>query len=140
MRSERYELYYDVKPPSNLLPSWRDTTTRPGRERPDLTIFDIYERRAILVDVKFSEVKGWAKGDHLSEVQTYLHSFGLARGGIVYPATNAEVRVHDGSGMALIEVPLLPSKDLDITQHLEMAIEDLWTPIPPLVSGTRVTA
>lgn len=133
MHSERYDLYYDTKPPGDVLRSWRSTSARPADERPDILVHDRVQNRVAVVDVKFrADATGRARQDDLFEMQGYMQSFGIRAGGIVYPSDRREPVSIEGDGYALSEIPLRPAVSVADVQHVVLsALDRLWTSPPP---------
>jgi hypothetical protein len=132
MRSGNLDLFYDSHPPATLLPSWRDGTDRPGYERPDVVVIDRDGRRAIVVDAKFRiDQSGRTPADALQEMQGYLQSFSIRRGGIAFPAQNRNPRRVEANGFLLLELPIYPLDTTEpLLEYVRGAIADLWTPLP----------
>jgi hypothetical protein len=108
MAGNGVSLFYDMKPPPGLLPSWRDGTRRPGSERPDVTLFDSKRGSAIVIDAKFRVAADnkHAMGDDLFEMQGYMDSFGLSSGAIVYPGMEPVPEVVEARSRRLLALPL----------------------------------
>lgn len=136
MFSSRFDLYYDVRPPAHVLRSWRDSSSRPAQERPDIVVFDRKNRNVAVVDAKFKSgpQTGGANAQDLFEMQAYLQSFGLRRGGIVFPgevvpgdppeAVSAEENL-------LLGIPMLPHEEVNVLcTSVRDAIGELWQPAP----------
>ncbi len=109
MASKDWQLYFDTKPPKSKLASWRDTTARRAEERPDLVLIGPDSGQALLLDAKFkldSTVSTRATQADLFEMQGYLNSFGVGRGGIIYPGPAPAASVHTAGGNTLLELPI----------------------------------
>ena len=146
MFSETLSLYYDLHPPAALLPSWRDATTRPANERPDVLLIDEVNQRAALLDAKFRRDANpeLANAADIQEAQAYLQSFSVAKAGIVFPGTRACSHHVAANGNLILEIPLRPALS-EPDAMLRKAIEELWVPLPrsvPVVNeaGARVLA
>ena len=128
MADAAIELYYDVRPATELLASWRDATTRPANERPDIILFDRAAKRAVILDVKFRVGPGGkAKSEDLQEMQSYLHSFGLSTGGIVYPG-DGEACFHAAKGQTLVELPIRPQTDHRLLlERVRETVASMWS-------------
>jgi hypothetical protein len=128
MSSEWVDLYYDVHVSS--LPSWRDGTDRPANERPDVVIVDRRHHRVALIDAKYRKTGERANADDLLEMQAYLNSFDLTRGGIAYPGQRPEPALVEGQTFRLVELPLLPDEPAALAQRVDAALDALWCPLP----------
>jgi hypothetical protein len=111
MYSEEYELYYDCRVPPDVIASWRDRSTRPANERPDILLYHRPTRSVAVLDAKFKvDTDGTsAKNEDLFEMQGYLNSFALRGGGIIFPGTSVKPRFVDGGSVLLAEIPLRAS-------------------------------
>lgn len=108
MRSTEWSLFFDAKVPVALLPSWRDHTSRPADERPDVVLLSRTGHPHLLLDAKFKQGPhaGRATQRDLFEMQAYMNSFSLANGGIVYPGPKPEAGHLHAEGNCLLELPL----------------------------------
>lgn len=108
MASEDWRMYYDTKPQKGELASWRDTTNRPGDERPDIVLIGNRPGEVILLDAKFKldSVTSRATQADLFEMQGYLNSFATKHGGILYPGPFPAASVIAAKGNALLELPI----------------------------------
>lgn len=130
MHSDELELYYDARPA--VLTSWRDPSSRPARERPDIVLLDKVRNLVAMLDVKFRiEPDGVsARNEDLFEMQGYMESFGLASGAIVFPGAKNLPRRITGEGKLLVELPLRPQffapGDEDALKSLADLTRELW--------------
>lgn len=108
MRSEDWRLYFDTKPPNSVLGSWRDATSRPANERPDIVLVGASPDQVLLLDAKFKidAVARHATQVDLFEMQGYLNSFAAKSGGIIFPGRTAAANVIAARGNALLELPI----------------------------------
>ena len=129
MASTRYDLYYDLHPPRQLLRSWRDESERSASERPDILLHDRQINRLALLEVKFrSEAQGLrANSDDVFEVQGYLNSFGLKAAGLIFPGSGS-VREIAGGGNLILEIPLGPQSANIWADTLRAVIGRIWQP------------
>lgn len=131
MASSEVDLYYDRRPPFNVLPSWRDNTTRPGEERPDIVLVDRRTNAVAVLDVKFRAAGNHAPGEDLQEMQSYLNSFGIAAGGVIFPGIGAPEYL-SASGRTLAEIPMrAAAPSVLLRERVREAVATLWT-IPSL--------
>lgn len=130
MYSDAYELFYDCRPPVNVISSWRDGTGRPADERPDIVVRRRADGAVAVMDVKFRIGRGGcARGEDLFEMQGYLNSFGIRAGGIVYPGTSSAANLIEGRDTFLMELPL---RALFFHKDQSAALKDLNTGIQRL--------
>lgn len=131
-------LYYDQKPPKKYLSSWRDGSTRPAGERPDVVVLDTKAKVSLVLDAKFRVDQDGqrAKAEDLFEMQGYLNSFDVKAGGIVFPGSTASAREVRGDSQAIVELPLRadlfqslgsPEK---VHEYVRLALLKAWTPLP----------
>lgn len=108
MKSEDWSLYFDTKPPRSVLGSWRDATSRPANERPDLVLIGPGSDQVLLLDAKFKidGAANHATQADLFEMQGYLNSFGVKSGAIIFPGPSALTNVIAAGGNALLELPI----------------------------------
>lgn len=108
MGSAEWRLYFDMKPPPDVLRSWRDATRRPADERPDILLISSAPKRALILDAKFKidAIAGRATQADLFEMQGYLNSFAAKSGGIVFPGSTATATLISAGGNALLELPI----------------------------------
>lgn len=107
MRSDEYDLYYDVRPPRAVLRSWRDGTIRPADERPDIVLRRRTDGAVAVLDAKFKvDREGRARSEDLFEMQGYLNSFSVAAGAIVFPGARSESVNIEAAGRTLSEFPI----------------------------------
>lgn len=108
MSSSAWRLYFDTKPPEDILASWRDSTSRPADERPDIILIGSSSKQVLLLDAKFKidSVEGHATQADLFEMQGYLNSFSAPCGGIIFPGPNAKANVIGAAGNVLLELPI----------------------------------
>jgi hypothetical protein len=111
MYSDEFELFYDCRVPARVMTSWRDATSRPADERPDIVLRHRSSGAVAVLDAKFKVDRDGssAKGEDLFEMQGYLNSFSLGAGGIVFPGAPSTPRFLDGQGITLAEIPLRAS-------------------------------
>lgn len=123
-------MYYDVRPPGEFLPSWRDKTERPNLDRPDIVLVDHGSGSVVLLDVKFRvDAEGLrVLGADLQEMQGYMQSFGMSVGGILFPG-KGEVRKISSMGNTLVEFPFRPQKNdhQALLQKVRETIASMWT-------------
>ena len=112
MHSHDWRLYFDTKPPRDVVSSWRDKTTRPADERPDILLISSNANRILVLDAKFKidSVASRATQTDLFEMQGYLNSFGAKSGGIIFPGEDAIANLIVASGNALLELPIRASQ------------------------------
>lgn len=108
MGSTGWRLYFDIKPPRAVLNSWRDATSRPADERPDILLVGSNPRQILVLDAKFKidAVARHATQPDLFEMQGYLNSFAAKSGGIIFPGPTAAANVIAAGGNALLELPI----------------------------------
>lgn len=109
MASADWQLYFDTKPPKAKLASWRDGTARPAVERPDIALISSSTGQVLLLDAKFKldpALDTRATQADLFEMQGYLNSFNVRRGGIIYPGPAPHSKVHTAAGNVLLELPI----------------------------------
>ena len=100
-------LFYDAQAPAQYLPSWRSRTARPALERPDIVVIDEANRRALVLDVKFSvDSSGRCRSTHLFEMQGYLNSYAIRSGGILFPGRPSTARNLSNGDFTIGEIPL----------------------------------
>jgi len=111
MRSPNLLLYFDVRPPKEMLASWRDLSGRPADERPDICLVDLATKRHLVIDAKYRTNRTGvrAKQEDLFEMHGYLNSFDVGRGAIVFPGNVADAAVLVGRGNQILELPLRAS-------------------------------
>ena len=123
------ELYYDMRPPSDILPSWRDLTARPSAERPDIVLVDRSTKQAVLLDVKFRNDRSGKEANvaDLHEMQSYMHSYGLAAGGIVFPG-RGDTQILSAIKRMLVALPLLPTAEHGaLLKRVRDTVNAMWT-------------
>lgn len=108
MRSTDWSLGFDANPPGKVLSSWRERSPRSARERPDISLVGATPDRSMLFDAKFRKAKvpTQAIPEDLFEMQGYLNSFAIARGGIIYPGDNPLAVIIEARGNRLVELPI----------------------------------
>ncbi|MDP2431996.1 MAG: hypothetical protein U1E29_03855 [Coriobacteriia bacterium] len=111
MKSERWRLFFDTKPPRGVMGSWRDATSRSADERPDVVLVGPNPGQVLLLDAKFKidGVASHATQADLFEMQGYLNSFAAKCGGIIFPGPAAAANVIAAGGNALLELPIRAS-------------------------------
>jgi hypothetical protein len=103
---DQADLYYDIKPPSHLLTSWRDSTSVADHDRPDILIH-LKEEKVAILDCKFKNYfKDGNLSDDIREMQAYMHSYGIEAVGILTPY-GREIDITDGRYRILV-CPLRP--------------------------------
>lgn len=123
MYSDKYELFYDCRPPAKVISTWRDDTIRPADERPDIVLRRRADGAVAVLDAKFRvDRQGVARAEDLFEMQGYLNSFAIRAGGIVFPGTSPVPRLLEGRGMLLVELPL---RALFFDEDQEGALDNL---------------
>jgi hypothetical protein len=129
MTSSRFDLYYDIHPPPQLLQSWRDASDRVAAERPDILLYDRDLNRLALLEVKFRSVANGLQGnpDDLFEVQSYLNSFNLRAAGLIFPGTGPVGEIA-GRGNLILEIPLAPSSANTRVETLRAIVSRVWQP------------
>jgi hypothetical protein len=108
MRSVNWAFGFDTKPPGTLLTSWRERTVRAADERPDISLVGATLERSILFDAKFrvAKVSTRARQEDLFEMQGYLNSFSIPRGGIIFPGSEPTATMIGWSRNRLVELPM----------------------------------
>lgn len=108
MRSADWKMYFDSKPPASLLASWRDQSGRPAGERPDISLVSTAVDSSVLLDAKFKSDRNPARATQadIFEMQGYLNSYNLARGGIIYPGSIPRANLIEARGNRILELPL----------------------------------
>lgn len=108
MRSAEWILGFDAAPPGKVLSSWRERTARPGDERPDISIIGSTADRSLLLDAKFKQDKIASRATQadLFEMQGYMNSFAVARGGIIFPGQEPIANLLEARGNRLLELPV----------------------------------
>lgn len=111
MKSEDWYLYFDSKPPQNVLGSWRDATSRPADERPDIVLVGSQPGQVLLLDAKFKigNTASHAMQTDLFEMHGYLNSFGANSGGIIFPGPTSTGNTISAGGNSLLELPIRAS-------------------------------
>jgi hypothetical protein len=111
MGSTEWRLYFDTKPPKAVLNSWRDATSRPADERPDILLVGSRPGQILVLDAKFKidAVARRATQPDLFEMQGYLNSFAAKSGGIIFPGPAPAANVIAADGNALLELPIRAS-------------------------------
>ena len=128
-------MFFDKKPPRELIASWRDFSLRPGKERPDVFLFNLEAGRVLLLDAKYKSDKGGRvpKGEDLFEMQSYMNSFGVNSGGIVYPGVEPKARILEGKAQKIAEIPLRASfYELlggisEVHDYVRSAVTQIWS-------------
>jgi hypothetical protein len=134
MVSDDVELYYDARPPADVVTSWRDSSARAADERPDVFLFHKRRRAVALLDAKFRVEKDGvsAKNEDLFEMQGYLNSFNLSAGAIVYPGNGRAARQVTSGPMLLLELPVraetFDGDPAPVLLALASSLESLWRP------------
>jgi hypothetical protein len=140
MRSAEWILGFDTKPPGAVLVSWRNGTARPAEERPDISLISSTSERSILFDAKFRVAKNLkcATQPDLFEMQGYLNSFSIHRGGIIYPGSTPASTLIEAGNNRLVELPIrasfftqLGGKD-GVHEYVRNAIERALQPAIPI--------
>ena len=108
LTSKDWQLYFDTKPPKGVLGSWRDATSRPADERPDIVLVNSHTSQVLLLDAKFKldSAASHATQADLFEMQAYLNSYGATAGGILFPGPSIAANVIAAGGNALLELPI----------------------------------
>lgn len=111
MKSEDWYLYFDSKPPQNVLGSWRDATSRPADERPDIVLVGPRPGQVLLLDAKFKigNTVSHATQADLFEMHGYLNSFDAKSGGIIFPGPTSTGNTISAGGYSLLELPIRAS-------------------------------
>lgn len=101
-------LFFDIKPPRSVALSWRETSSRPANERPDVLIHRSNDGALLMLDAKFRVGKSrrQAKSEDLFEMQGYLNSFAMQKAGILFPGVEARATYTSGGGNKIAEIPL----------------------------------
>ena len=131
-RSERYELYYDTVPPAQWFRNWRAQSIRPAEMRPDLTLIDLEQRAALLLDAKYRiRNSGSLPPSSASDCQVYMQAFGVPQFAVCYPGD--KLREISGDGNRILEVPIRPGPGLAAYAQdvLKPALEGLMLPVTP---------
>lgn len=134
MSSAEFDLYYDVIPPRQVLRSWRADTAFPAEERPDIVIHERATGRVALFDVKYKRRVGHVEPDDFTELQGYLHSFGLARGGIFYPSSAHLLDYASDGRYRLVGAPV-GADPIAARQQIEAALGAAWNDAPATFSN-----
>jgi len=108
MRSEDWQLFFDTKPPKNVLASWRDAAGRPADERPDVLLVRPATGHVVVLDAKFKldAQASQATQEDLFEMQGYLNSFAAKSGGIIFPGPAMASNRISAEGNSLLELPI----------------------------------
>jgi hypothetical protein len=131
-RSDDHDIYYDTSPPRPEFSSWRDESSRPTDQKPDLTIVDRASRRGILLDAKYRvEPSGRMTPSALEEAQVYLQSFERKAIAICYPGKELAISRVSGKGYTVLEVSLGPYAGVEefARTTVRPALESLLEPI-----------
>jgi hypothetical protein len=132
MKSEEWILYFDTKLPKGVLGSWRDATSRPANERPDVVLLNSTTRRALLLDAKFKldHAGNRATQADLFEMQGYLNSYGTNSGGIIFPGSSPTTNVIASGGNTLLEMPIRAShfQESDGMEAVHRYVRDVLNP------------
>lgn len=137
MTSDTMRLYFDHKPPAKYVQSWRDLTQRPANERPDLVVVNTEAKQILLLDAKFKVGKSRRQSNSadLFEMQSYMNSFNVSSGGIVYPGEFPECSIIEGKGNRLGDMPLradfydkLGSAEA-VHRYIRASSDRLWCPL-----------
>jgi hypothetical protein len=118
MASEDFELYYNVRPPSSVLSSWRDPSVRPGHERPDVILVERRTQRVAVLDVKFKTDGDRAVARDLLEMQAYMNSYGIRSAGVIFPSSAVDPTYVRGGGFQIAEIALRAATISDMTVAL----------------------
>ena len=131
-RSERHEIYYDTVPPSPAFVNWRERSSRPSDQSPDMTIVDAAERKGILADAKYRvDPSGQLPSSALEEAQVYLQSFGVKSIALCYPGPSPRITRVTALGYTILEVAIGPFANLaeyaksEVRPALEDAMDSL---------------
>ena len=115
MKSKDWQLFFDTKPPKNVLASWRDVAGRPADERPDVLLFHPAKGLVVILDAKFklgAQATRATQAD-LFEMQGYLNSFAAKTGGIIFPGPTMVSNQISAVGNSLLELPIRASHFAD---------------------------
>ncbi len=111
MSSGDWRLFFDTKPPRAVLSSWRDATSRPANERPDILLVGSKPGQVVVLDAKF-KLDAWtsrATQPDLFEMQGYLNSYSAKSGGIIFPGPTLAANLIAAAGNAVLEMPIRAS-------------------------------
>jgi hypothetical protein len=131
-RSQDCEIYYDTSPPRPEFTSWRDASSRPSDQRPDLTLIDRGRSRGLFVDAKYRvEPNGTLPSGALGEAQVYMQSFERRRIVICYPGRALGLNRVETADYTILEASLCPHADLRrfASEQLKPALEELMEPL-----------
>lgn len=107
------DLYFNTRPPEDVLRSWRFHGPLPDESRPDLLLHERKTGRVALLDAKYRlSTSGHATEDSRKEVTSYLGLYGLDSVGIAFPGDASAARTISGKGQSIVEVPITPGSDL----------------------------
>ncbi len=83
---DRFDLYYDTKPPANVLRSWRFYSHRPDDSRPDLLLHERSTGAIAVLDAKYRRARdGGASEDSRKDMSAYMGLYGLDAVTILFP-------------------------------------------------------
>ncbi|CRD50315.1 hypothetical protein [Stenotrophomonas thermophila] len=107
MSSDDWRLFFDTKPPTEVLSSWRDAAGRPADERPDVLLVGA-TGSVVLLDAKFKVDARATRATQpdLFEMQGYLNSFAAKSGGIIFPGPAPAAHLIAAEGNSLLELPI----------------------------------
>ena len=123
--NEDFDVYADRTPPSDILRSWRSSSSTPDHLRPDLLVHRRTDGHVLLLDAKYRAFGNRATEDSRKEVLAYMAAYGLATAVIAYPphaSGYADVITVEGSGQRLIELPIAPHPVLEQTLAVEVPL------------------
>lgn len=134
MSSGDWKLFFDTKPPTKVLSSWRDAAGRPADERPDVLLVSA-SGQVVLLDAKFKvDIQATrATQPDLFEMQGYLNSFAAKSGGIIFPGPIMAANLISAEGNALLELPIRASHFADdggaevVHQYVRDALKSVST-------------
>ena len=125
----RFDIYYDTPPPVTVLRSWRSSSDRPDRSRPDVLLHERETGRVAVLDAKYRiGGDGAASEDSRKDVTAYMGLYGLADVTIIFPGIQGTPNVINGHGRRIIELPIAPPAR-NIGESLPIVLSTLAHPV-----------
>ncbi|MBF4580794.1 DUF2357 domain-containing protein [Frigoribacterium sp. VKM Ac-2530] len=107
---DQFDLYYDTKPPPDVLRSWRHYSDRADESRPDVLLHERSTGAIALLDAKYRRARdGGASEDSRKDMSAYMGLYGLAQVTILFPGEYAHVTEVSGRGQRIVEAAIAPA-------------------------------
>ncbi|MBE1525507.1 hypothetical protein H4W27_002681 [Nesterenkonia lutea] len=107
---QKFDLYYDTRPPSDVLRSWRSFSHRPDLSRPDLLLYERRSGRVAVIDAKYRRARdGGSSEDSRRDMSSYMSLYGLTAVTVLFPGTKSSVEEVSGKGHRIVEAAVSPS-------------------------------